>query len=158
MGPHPERTACVRDTGRKKTQCAIYPPQVEEPGVGPHSKTIACVRDTGKKKTGCANCPAQPRVRARRGEEKDTVHDLPGAGARACAAQMQPQTRSANCPPQARAFSLPGKTEAVRGPAPGTSRVRARRGEERDTVRDLPTAGVLTAGVPTAGEKVGNYS
>ena len=29
----------------------------------------------------------------------------------------------------------------MRGLAPGTSRVRARRGEERDTVRELPTAG-----------------
>src|SRR5699024_10679168 len=40
----------------------------------------------------------------------------------------------------------PGKQEPGVGLAPGTSRVRARRGEERDTVRDLPTAGVLGAG------------
>ena len=51
------------------------------------------------------------------------------------------ETRCANCSPQARAFSLPGKTGAVRGLAPGKNRVRARRGEEKDTVRDLPTAG-----------------
>ena len=42
---------------------------------------------------------------------------------RACAAQMQTQTRCASCPPQVR--------------------VRARRGEERDTVRDLPGAAAL---------------
>ena len=38
-------------------------------------------------------------------------------------------------------FSPTGKTEARRGLAPGKNRVRARRGEERDTVRELPTAG-----------------
>ena len=42
------------------------------------------------------------------------------------------QTRCAICPPQARAFSQPGKTGAQRGLAPGTSRGRARRGEEAD--------------------------
>ena len=42
---------------------------------------------------------------------------------RACAAQMQTQTRCASCPPQVR--------------------VRARRGEEKDTVRDLPGAAAL---------------
>ena len=41
------------------------------------------------------------------------------------------------------AFSQPGKTGAVRGPAPGTNRVRARRGEEKDTVRDLLGAAAL---------------
>ena len=45
------------------------------------------------------------------------------------------------------AFSLPGKTGAMRGRAPGTSRVRARRGEEKDTVRDLLAAGALLAGL-----------
>ena len=40
-------------------------------------------------------------------------------------------------------FSLPGKTGAVRGLAPGTSRVRARHGEARDTERDLPGAAAL---------------
>ena len=53
--------------------------------MGLHSKRTACVRDAGKKKTQCASCPAQPR-----------------------------------------AFSLPGKTEAQRGLAPGKNRVRAR--------------------------------
>ena len=41
------------------------------------------------------------------------------------------------CPPQARDFCRPGKTEARRGPAPGNNRVRARRGEGTNTVRDL---------------------
>ena len=41
---------------------------------------------------------------------------------------------------QEQAFSLPGKTEAMRGPAPGKNRVRARRRERKDRVRDLPGA------------------
>ena len=41
------------------------------------------------------------------------------------------------------AFPLPGKTEARCGLAPKKNRVRARRGEERDTVRDLPGAAAL---------------
>ena len=53
--------------------------------------------------------------------------------ARRSRANCSPQV----CPPQARAFSPPGKTGAVRGRAPGTSRGRARRGEEKDTVREL---------------------
>ena len=64
----------------------------------------------------CASCSAQPRVRARHGEEKDLVRVLPGA-----AAGFLPAAGNRN-----QAFSLPGKTGAVRGPAPGTSRVRAR--------------------------------
>ena len=55
----------------------------------------------------------------------------------------QAQTRCATCSPQARAFSPPGKTGAVRGPAPGTSRVRARLGKGTNQVRDLLTAGAL---------------
>ena len=39
------------------------------------------------------------------------------------------------------AFSLPGKTGARCGPTPRKNRVRARHGEERDTERELPTAG-----------------
>ena len=64
MGLHPERTACVRDTGRK-------------------------------------------------------------------------ETRSATCSPQARAFSLPGKTGAARRRAPGKNRGRARLGKGTNRVREL---------------------
>ena len=39
------------------------------------------------------------------------------------------------------AFSLPGKTEAVREPAPGNNRVRARLGADTNPVRELPAAG-----------------
>ena len=46
----------------------------------------------------------------------------------------------ANCSPQARAFSLPGKTEARRGFPPRNNRVRARLGEGTNTVRELPGA------------------
>ena len=45
------------------------------------------------------------------------------------------------------AFAPPGKTEAQRGLAPGNNRVRARHGEEKDTVRDLLAAGALLAGL-----------
>ena len=48
---------------------------------------------------------------------------------------------------RAGAFSPPGKTEAQRGLAPRKNRVRARRGEEKDTVRELPAAGALLAGL-----------
>ena len=57
---------------------------------------------------------------------------------------------------RAGASSLPGKTGAVRGRAPGISRVRARMGADANTERDLPTAGVLTAGagfLPAAGNR-----
>ncbi len=52
------------------------------------------------------------------------------------------ETRSATCSPQVWAFSPPGKTEAVRGHALGTSRVRARLGKATNPVRELLTAGV----------------
>ena len=51
---------------------------------------------------------------------------------------------------RSRASSLLGKTGARRGRALGNRRVRARRGEKTNTVRDLLTAGVPAAGV-TAG-------
>ena len=80
MGPHPEPAACVREK--------LSPdPGTQEPGEGSSKEPAACVRDVGKKKTRCATCPAQPRVRARRGEEKDTVRVLLTAGARACETQ-----------------------------------------------------------------------
>ena len=46
-----------------------------------------------------------------------------------------------------RDFCLFGKTEAVRGPAPGTNRVRARLGKATNTVRELlgAAAGFLSA-------------
>ncbi len=119
--------------------------------------------------------PGTSRVRARRGEERDTVRDLLAAGAllaglsgHSAANRRQVRetlekprsraqlfgrfcawgTRRGFCPagflPAAGnrrwAFSLPGKTGARRGPAPGTSRVRARHGEEKDTVREWPGA------------------
>ena len=149
--------------------------------------------------------PGTSRVRARRGEEKDTVRDLLGAAAgflparenrsparahtrkkpRACetrgrkrhgarlarrsrglsprpgkqepSAGPHPEktagvrdagkkkTRCATCSAQPRAFSPPGKTGAQRGPAPGINRGRARRGEKKDTVRDLPGAAARLA-------------
>ena len=75
------------------------------------------------------------RGRARRGEEKDRERDLPGA-----AAGFLPAAGNRRWD-----FSLPGKTGAVRGLAPGKNRVRARHGEERDTVRELPGAAARIA-------------
>ena len=66
--------------------------------------------------------------------------------------------RQASSRPQgtgARPFSLPGKTGAMRGRAPGNGRVRARRGEEKDTVRELPGAaarGRSRQGKPLCGQ------
>ena len=48
---------------------------------------------------------------------------------------------------RSQAFSLSGKTEAVRGRALEKNRVRARLGESINTVRDLPAAGALLAGL-----------
>ena len=88
------------------------------------SRVTSLPAQTALRRDGaCANCPAQPR-------------ELPGAAARIA------RRRRANCSPQARAFSPPGKTEARRGPAPRNNRVRARLSEETNTVRDLLTAGV----------------
>ena len=49
-------------------------------------RRCACVRDWAQAKTRCANCPPQVRVRARLGAGKNTVRELLGAAARACAA------------------------------------------------------------------------
>ena len=49
--------------------------------MGLHPEPAAGMRGWAETQTWCANCPAQPRVRARHGEEKDTVRDLLAAGA-----------------------------------------------------------------------------
>ena len=142
-----------KGTGARPFPC----PGKQKPGVGTRPERIACVRGKAKKKTGCATCSAQPRGRARHGEERDTVRDLLAAGAlekprsraqlfrRFCALGMRRGFRPAGFLPaegnRRQAFSLPGKTGARRGPAPGNNRVRARRGEGTNTVRELPTAG-----------------
>ena len=61
------------------------------------------------------------RGRARLSKGTNPVRDLPGA-----AAGFLPAAGNRRWD-----FSLPGKTEARCGPTPGTSRVRARRGEEK---------------------------
>ena len=130
----------------------LFPcPGKQEPDVGKQLETAACVRDAGKKKTRSASCSAQPRVRARRGEEKDTERDLLGAAAHpettACVRGMvKKKTGCATCspqvcPPQARVFCLPGKTGARRRRALGMNRVRARLGKDTNRVRVLLTAG-----------------
>ena len=64
-------------------------PGKQKPGVGPHPETTACVRDAEKEQTRCATCSAQPRGRARHGEEKDRVRVLLTAAARACEARRR---------------------------------------------------------------------
>ena len=107
---------------------------------------------------GCAGAFAQPgKTEARRWactRKKPRACETRGRKrhgarlARRSRASCPPQV----CPPQARAFSLPGKTGAQRGPTLGKNRVRARRGEEKDTVRDLPTAGAAGSPCIRAGE------
>ena len=206
MGPHPERIACVRDAGKKKTRSATCPaqPRLKSqgaklsfferfcalgtrrgfcpagflPAAGNRSQARARTRNQPRAcaaqmqtQTRCASCSAQPRVRARRGEEKGTERELPTAGAHleriACLRGLEKtQTGCVFCSPQvrvrarlgkgtnpvrdlltagapqARDFCLLRKTEARRGPAPGTSRVRARLGKDTNRVRVLLTAGV----------------
>ena len=121
----------------------------------------------GEQKLSAGLNPESSRVCVRLGKATNPVRVLPAAGAgflparenrssvRACTPKAaacvrdvgKKKTGSANCPPQvcancsARAFCLPGKTEAVRGPAPATNRVRARLGKETNPERDLLTAG-----------------
>ena len=118
----------------------------------------------GKTGARCGHAPGTSRVRARLGAGKNTVRDLPGAAAlekprskaqlfkRFCALGERVAPRftyswkfgAGFCPAAGnrnQAFSLPGKTGARCGPTPRKNRVRARHGEERDTERELPTAG-----------------
>ena len=108
-------------------------------GAAAHPEPAAGVRDAGKKQTGQNALQAADALQA-----ATRVTSLPLQTA------LRRDGACANCPPQVcsaqpRAFSLPGKTEVVRGPAPGKNRVRARRGEERDTVRVLPGAAARIA-------------
>ena len=140
MGLYPEPAACVRDTGRKETRCATCSPQARDllaAGAG------FC--PPGKTEARCGLAPKKNRVHARL-----KCSHKPGArlAHRRCACVRdtgRKETRCATCSPQARAFSPPGKTGAVRGPAPGKNRVRARHGEEKDTVRELPGAAARIA-------------
>ena len=109
----------------------------------------------GEQKLSAGLNPESSRVCVRLGKATNPVRVLPAAGAgflparenrssvRACTPKAaacvrdvgKKKTGSANCPPQvcancsARAFCLPGKTEAVRGPAPATNRVRGAVGQ-----------------------------
>ena len=190
VGLPPEPAACVRDAGKKETRCANCPPQVRpksQRSRAPAFRAFLCVGDApgllpggfppgrreqevgflprpGKQKPGVGLAPGTSRVRARRGEERDTVRELPTAGA-----PEKPKEQSSSFSgvsvrwgtfgptfyifmevwlglllgrrEQKPSFSLPGKTEAQRGLAPGTSRVRARLGAGTNPVRELPTAG-----------------
>ena len=140
-GPHPERTACVRGSNADTNTVRDLPGAAARLARRRRrSPAWACTRKKPRAcaaqmqtQTRCATCPAQPRVRARRGEERDTVRDLPTAGVlaagagflparenrssarartrkepRACAAQMQTQTRCATCPAQPRACETRG--------------------------------------------------
>ena len=123
------------------------------PGAGNRSQDFCLL---GKTEAVRGHTPGKNRVRARHGEERDTVRDLLAAGAlekprsraqffgRFCALGMRRGFRPAGFLPaegnRSQAFSLSGKTEARRGHTPGKNRVRARNGEEKDRVRVLLTA------------------
>ena len=132
-----------KGTGARPFPC----PGKQKPGVGTRPERIACVRGMAKKKTGCASCSPQPRGGVRGTAKKKTRQTAlrTSAAQKAASRVMSLPTQTALrrdgacalCPPQARDFCRPGKTEARRGPAPGNNRVRARRGEGTNTVRDL---------------------
>ena len=127
MDPHPERTACVRDTGKKKTRCATCPAQPRDllaAGAG------FC--PPGKTEARCGLAPKKNRVHARL-----KCSHKPGArlAHRRCACVRdtgRKKTRYATCPAQPRdllaagaGFCPPGKTEARCGLAPKKNRVHA---------------------------------
>ena len=95
LSPHPERTAGVRDAGKKETRCANCPPQV---------------------------CPAQPRGRARHGEEKDRANRFAGI--------RHTRSNSAGDEPANTDSSAPGRrvrvvlTAGAGGNCPGSIRSR----------------------------------
>ena len=88
--------------------------------------------------------PGNGRVRARRGEEKDTVRDLPGAAALEKAKEQSSAFRAFLCVGDAPGLSpCPGKQELSAGTHPErTACVRASNADT-NTVRDLPGAAAL---------------
>ena len=98
--------------------------------------------------TRCASCPAQPR-----GEEADRANRFVGSRhTTSCIAGDEPAGADR---PGRRVRELPtAGAGAVRGHAPGTSRVRARLGKATNRVRELPAAGARLARRSRAGEKV----
>ena len=78
-GTHPERTACVRGSNADTNTVRVL--------LTAGARACAAQMQT---QTQCASCPPQVRVRARRGEEKDTVRELPGAAARGRSRQGKP--------------------------------------------------------------------
>ena len=131
--------------GRREQEVGFLPARENRsPALGLHPEPAACVRDAEKKETRCANCP--PQVRPKKPKEQSS--SFSGVSVRwgtfgptfyifmevwlGLLLGRREQKPS---------FSLPGKTEAQRGLAPGTSRVRARLGAGTNPVRELPTAG-----------------
>ncbi len=171
------RRACVRDAGKKRPgarlahrRCGLLPGRREQkPGFLParenrspvwahtRNQTRAC-ETWGRKRHGARLarrsratcppqvCPAQPRARNQPRACAAWCRHKPGA--------RLAHRRRATCPAQPRdlltagAGFLPAReTGAVRGRAPGTSRVRARLGKGTNRVRDLPAAGAQVGGI-----------
>ena len=152
-----ETTACVRDTGTPQTRCAFLPTAGVGLAAGARVRK-ACARP---RFTGARRGPQhrKSRVRARSGEDTNTVRDLPTAGVPTAGAGGK-----SSCPAPVPQEAGPGHSKetaaCVRGRAktqtrcaicPPQARVRARHGEETNTVRVLPTAGVLAAGARVRG-------
>ena len=127
-------------------------PGKQEPCVGAHPEPAACVRGWAKKQTRSANCPAQPRDLPTAGvlgagagffpaqENRSSAWARSRKEPRACAVQMQTQTGCAICSPQVR-----GRARLSEGTNPVRDLLGAAARGRKDTVRDLPTAGVLGA-------------
>ena len=119
------RCACVRDAGKKRHGARIAHRRCRSPARARTWKRPCACEARRRKRQG-----ARLARRSRAGDEASCADDPAPGGF--CPAGFLPAAGN-----RRQAFSLPGKTGARRGPAPGNNRVRARRGEEKDMVRDL---------------------
>ena len=137
MGLHPESTAGVRDAGQKKTRsvtCPAQPRDLPTAGAGAMRR----------------RAPGTSRVRARRGEEKDTVRDLLGAAAGFLPARENRSPARAHTRKKPRACETRGRKRH------GARLARRSRGLSPRPGKQEPSVGLhpeSTAGVRDAGKK-----
>ena len=152
-----EPRACAAQM-QTQTRCASCPPQVrvrarrgEETnpvrelltaGVRLARRRRGLSACLGKQKPGGTHAPGINRVRARPGEGTSGADRFAGGRCTtSCIAGDEAACADGPAPGRRVRDLLTAGAGAVRGPAPGNSRGRARHGEERDTVRVLLTAG-----------------
>ena len=116
--------------------------------MGLHPERTAGVRGWAKTQTRCVNCPPQARPKSKRSKAQlfrrfrawgngwPHVLHIHGSLARAFALRVS----SLSWGTGARLFPCLGKQKPCPGPALGKKRMRARRRERKDRVRDLPGA------------------